>query len=176
MRSKFSKSNQFPTGRRVRLDAELLLSMEGYLQHHAKSVKDMQKCCSADRAQSVGINRDSMRAYARLFTNIYFILCTGTGAIKIGRSDNVNARLLGIQSSSASEVRLIGSFRAHYTFENFLHSSFSAHNVRGEWFKAADDLLDVVEVALVDGFAGAIGFFQRVIEAKEIVDVLTAKA
>ena len=64
--------------------------------------------------------------------------------VKIGWSRDPRRRLGSFKVGNAHEVRLLGFVPGTESDEKRLHRVFSAHRVRGEWFKADDDLLAFV--------------------------------
>lgn len=78
---------------------------------------------------------------------IYFVLNYDSEAIKIGIAKNVKRRLASLQTSSPSELKLLGTIKTKSVndarkLEQSLHETFSKHHIRGEWFKADVELLD----------------------------------
>ncbi|AXF52842.1 MAG: hypothetical protein [Podoviridae sp. ctdb7] len=146
--------------------------MVAYLEHHLHAAGVIK--AARDRAMVSGrqpiseIDKVHLRDHASDFTNIYFILCSATGAIKIGRAENVQRRMAALQISTPGTLRLLGSFRAHLTFENFLHSLFSVHRVRGEWFRPADGLLDLIEAGLDGGYITVLELCRKVVEESKV--------
>jgi hypothetical protein len=88
----------------------------------------------------------------RCMTNIYFILAPDQLKIKIGQAKDVSKRLSALRTSSPCELRLLASVRSYGDFERYLHKKLAASRLHGEWFKADDQVLSVVEAA-VDGGA-----------------------
>lgn len=66
---------------------------------------------------------------------VYFIQCSGSGLIKIGRSDDVRVRLSKMQSDSPFKLNVLGVAHGDAAHESFLHSMFADLRVRGEWFQ-----------------------------------------
>lgn len=68
---------------------------------------------------------------------VYFI--RASGFVKIGVAKNPSKRLCEIQVGNPHELSLVGSLpcasnKHARKLERFLHRSFRAHRVRGEWF------------------------------------------
>ena len=80
-------------------------------------------------------------------TSIYFIQeSTALGAIKIGRSDNVQSRLKALQTAHSSELKLLLEIPdCMPEMEQLLHARFAESRIRGEWFEATPDLLSVIQ-------------------------------
>lgn len=88
----------------------------------------------------------------RCMTNIYFILAPDQMKIKIGQAKDVSKRLNNLRGSSPCELRLLASVRSYGDFEAYLHKKLASSRLHGEWFRADEQVLDVVEAA-VDGGA-----------------------
>lgn len=79
---------------------------------------------------------------ARLY--IYFVQCTRTARIKIGRTDDIVSRAMGLQGSSPVELRLVGLLVGPALLEPSLHAHFADHRLHGEWFDAAQPVVEFV--------------------------------
>lgn len=91
------------------------------------------------------INLDKQTAKPPCY--VYFILNHDSQAIKIGTAKNVNRRLASLQTSSPSELKLLGTIKAKSVnkarqLERSLHKTFNKKRIRGEWFKADIELLN----------------------------------
>ncbi|MGE0652041.1 MAG: GIY-YIG nuclease family protein [Alphaproteobacteria bacterium] len=78
---------------------------------------------------------------------VYFIRVAGNGPIKIGVAKNVDKRASGIQTHHARPVRVLATEPGGRRREQQLHEKFASIHVRGEWFKAAPQLLRYIEDA-----------------------------
>jgi len=79
---------------------------------------------------------------------IYFIRAGKTGPIKIGCSQTeftANARLQTFQVGNHRRLSLIKIVDKINLFETKFHQKFKKDNIRGEWFKPADDLLKFIK-------------------------------
>lgn len=67
---------------------------------------------------------------------IYLIRDTGTGYCKIGKSDNVEKRLSGLQTGNPNKLEVVTSYYSGNAVlaEKQLHRAFSKSRYRGEWF------------------------------------------
>jgi hypothetical protein len=74
---------------------------------------------------------------------IYFV--SGGDMIKIGRTKNAGRRIVELQVASGMELKLLGSIEGDLRLERALHQCFWHLHVRGEWFRAAPELLAYVE-------------------------------
>ena len=75
---------------------------------------------------------------------IYFIQQGIDGPIKIGTTDNVNKRLLSLQTGSPHKLRLIGTMDGDEEKEKQLHNFFSAYRLSGEWFSPDRTMFDYI--------------------------------
>ena len=69
--------------------------------------------------------------------------------VKIGHTNNLQARLNSYRTSSPHEIVLLAAIETTdkdeaALLEARLHEQFSQQRVRGEWFKLNDRLIDVV--------------------------------
>lgn len=75
---------------------------------------------------------------------IYFV--RSSGFIKIGFTESSpRRRLKNIQIGNPNEVVPIKSIRGTRITEAEIHAQFAGLRVRGEWFKATDELLAAIE-------------------------------
>jgi hypothetical protein len=114
--------------------------------------------------------RAGLNGYAKSFTYIYFIICCATGAVKIGRADDVKKRLSGLQISSPGKLSLLCHFRAPSVFEGVLHTIFSKSRIRGEWFSITDELLDLAEIGNDQNYMGVLNYCKDMLERNKPVD------
>lgn len=68
-------------------------------------------------------------------TFTYFI--AGAGLVKIGKADNVLARMAALQAGSPVVLSLVGLLIGPQATESFCHEKFREHRVHGEWFEFA---------------------------------------
>lgn len=78
---------------------------------------------------------------------VYFVLNPDSNAIKIGFAKDVKKRLTALQTSSPSQLELLGviktqSARTAQQLEGTLHQQFAQLHISGEWFRAEKTLLD----------------------------------
>ena len=71
--------------------------------------------------------------------NTYFIRCTGTGRIKIGRAQRVEYRLAAIKHMCPYPLECLGILRGDH--EAKLHQRFKENRLHGEWFEPSPELL-----------------------------------
>lgn len=80
-------------------------------------------------------------------TNItYFIQCVSGGPIKIGRTEDLETRLAGLQVSNHEELVVLCSVKSHKDLEPELHALLDKYRVRGEWFEPSKDVLEVMSL------------------------------
>lgn len=81
--------------------------------------------------------------FADLPYYVYFIFNPDSSAIKIGFAKDVLKRLAAIQTSSSSQLELLGVIKTQSTriakqLEGTLHQQFAQLHISGEWFKAEE--------------------------------------
>jgi hypothetical protein len=72
----------------------------------------------------------------------YVVEAVGTGTVKIGKSNDVGARIASLQTSNAHELRLIAHLRGDV--ESDLHSQLAAHRLSGEWFRLTPEVRNAI--------------------------------
>jgi hypothetical protein len=81
--------------------------------------------------------------YQRSRNVVYFILATGLGMVKIGKtSGHVKRRLVALQTASPVELKCIGTVPGGSDAECILHTHFARLHVRGEWFRMDDEITE----------------------------------
>jgi hypothetical protein len=79
-------------------------------------------------------------------TKVYFLQCGGDGPIKIGiTARDIEYRLNDIQSNTPFEIKCLATISGSLKHERWLHHKFRNFRLRGEWFNAADQILELVE-------------------------------
>lgn len=78
---------------------------------------------------------------------VYFIKNMETSNIKIGRTNEIETRLIKLQTGNDCELKIIKtipceSFNDSCKLESSLHSLFHNFHIRGEWFKITDEQLE----------------------------------
>ncbi len=79
---------------------------------------------------------------------VYFI--QAGDAIKIGFSKNPPDRLAGLQTSHHEDLLLLGSIKGTPEDERNHHQMFCHLQLRGEWFRAEEELVEYINSALLD--------------------------
>jgi hypothetical protein len=93
-----------------------------------------------DRPKPTSSHAD-FRVHKRRSLLVYAILRPDTQQVKIGIAVDVQARMEALQTASACKLELIGIIEGGRQRELALHRQFAALHIRGEWFRASDDLL-----------------------------------
>lgn len=76
---------------------------------------------------------------------IYFIWAHGTGAIKIGQSEDPESRLSELATGNPNQLELLITIPVSGEIKEIrLHRAFSHLKINREWFYAEDDLLDFI--------------------------------
>lgn len=75
---------------------------------------------------------------------IYFLQNPADRTIKIGYSKSPDVRIQALQTGSSQELQLLGLMNGDKTKERSIHRRFAAHNIGGEWFKPAEELVDFI--------------------------------
>lgn len=75
---------------------------------------------------------------------IYFIRAGSHGPVKIGYSLDPNRRLRDLQTSSASDLRLLAIMAGERTHKRAIHSQFREYRMKGEWFAPHESLMAFV--------------------------------
>lgn len=79
---------------------------------------------------------------------IYFIEIPGRDLIKIGYSENPSKRLGALQTSHPEKLVLLAAIPGSLKDERRQHERFVHLHVRGEWFRATDDLREHICVSV----------------------------
>lgn len=79
---------------------------------------------------------------------VYFFSCAEAKAIKIGHSDDPEARLRACQTGCPLPLTLLGSIPGGVRKERELHGLFSGLRIHGEWFRSEPELLEFIGNAL----------------------------
>ncbi|MDR6172607.1 GIY-YIG nuclease family protein [Curtobacterium sp. SORGH_AS_0776] len=72
---------------------------------------------------------------------VYFVQQGTNGPIKIGASRNFGKRLKTLRTHSPVELRVLGTFAGGFDVERDLHHELAAHQLEGEWFSPAPEVL-----------------------------------
>lgn len=93
-------------------------------------------------------------------TYIYCIQSGDGGPIKIGKADDVEARLAGLQVGNPARLRLMAAVRAPAQLEKQLHAYLDEHRIGGEWFRPEGEVLEIVRLAHCQNIAGILELFE----------------
>lgn len=80
-------------------------------------------------------------------SHIYFIQAKTLGFIKIGVAVDVHFRMRELATGCPDELELLGYMSGGKTprrYEKRLHDRFSEHHFRGEWFRPAPAILELI--------------------------------
>lgn len=83
---------------------------------------------------------------------VYFVQAA-SGAIKIGVTRHVQARLAAMRTTSPEPLSLLGAVPGDAAFERALHQQFADVRIRNEWFLPAPHLMQEIETLLTDSSA-----------------------
>jgi hypothetical protein len=77
---------------------------------------------------------------------VYAILDSVNNCVKIGKANDINDRMIGLQIGNPTQLKLIATISClsenhAFSVESELHRKYSHLYVRGEWFKCDDKLL-----------------------------------
>ena len=75
---------------------------------------------------------------------IYFV-SNGKGAIKIGITTNLNARMRQLRTSNAGFLSLIGSIKGDARTEKSIHADLKHRRLSGEWFADCSETMAVIQ-------------------------------
>jgi hypothetical protein len=68
-------------------------------------------------------------------TSLYIVQAGVNGPVKVGITDNVPKRLIGIQTGNHERVHLLATIPGGRFDEMALHFGLRAHRIHGEWFR-----------------------------------------
>ena len=74
---------------------------------------------------------------------LYIMYNENTEMIKIGITENLERRQRQIQKSTGCKIKLLGSYKSHYSFgaEQYLLSMYIRYKTEGEWIKFEEKYL-----------------------------------
>lgn len=75
---------------------------------------------------------------------IYFIQQNKNGPVKIGYTENLRARISGIQVSNPCTLTLLGTVSGSKHIERQIHQHLRYYHVGGEWFRASSFVLEYI--------------------------------
>jgi excisionase family DNA binding protein len=101
---------------------------------------------------------------------VYFIGGTD-GPIKIGISDDVDKRIVQLQTGSAWKLRVMARIIGDRELEQHYHTKFALYRMEGEWFARAQPIINEITRLNIDGTSGkalvldgGIGVVDKVVE------------
>lgn len=107
-------------------------------------------------------------------TWIYFIACPENGLVKIGQAKNIEKRLSSLRTSSPVEIRLAAAVRFVPECEQWMHAAFRHLRVKGEWFRAEPELIEMMRTARDSGTRAALELLQSKYKVS-LVNIMTTK-
>jgi len=90
--------------------------------------------------------------------DLYIMQAHGSGAIKIGRTNDVGRRLSELQTSNPAEIRILIVLEGQGNRERSLHRRLVDHRLRGEWFsyeglaELPDDIYELMDIEMMDSW------------------------
>lgn len=129
---------------------ERMCKMDG-CSNEAKPADDFCEICKKGLIEE--FKQTNGRDYLE---SVYFVLGVGTEKVKIGYSQNVNARLDALQTGSPVKLLIIGSFPGTVEDEGKLHKHLEKYRSHGEWFYMVDEIIDIIETINKKGKKGII--------------------
>lgn len=76
---------------------------------------------------------------------VYYAQDVRSGFIKIGRTRNIYSRMYALDTASVSGVKLLCALPGGKAMESAMHRAFARHRANGEWFEAAEQLLEFID-------------------------------
>lgn len=83
-------------------------------------------------------------------TMIYFVEAATVMRVKIGLTQDLRARFLGLRAMSPVPLRLVAAFRGDFLDEPRLHQRFARWRHHGEWFRRHEELNRLIERVAAD--------------------------
>jgi hypothetical protein len=75
--------------------------------------------------------------------NVWIYFVQAGDAIKVGHASDVEARLRLLRVDNPVAVRLLAKIRGTVAGEKAIHEKFAHVRIRGEWFRAVPELLEL---------------------------------
>lgn len=72
---------------------------------------------------------------------VYFVQESGMGAIKIGFTQDVGARVKDLAAATPHKLTTLVTIEGDHQVERAIHRRFSHARIRGEWFRPVPELL-----------------------------------
>lgn len=90
------------------------------------------------RLESKGV----LRYQNEIGRHLYLISDVDENYLKVGRSNDANKRLKGVQTNSVHELKLISIINDKGYLEREIHFKFKSLNKIGEWFEYDDSIIN----------------------------------
>lgn len=84
----------------------------------------------------------------------YIIRAGSDGPVKIGRADDVAARLASLQTGNPAELVVVRIVDTPFDAEPLFHERFKERRLRGEWFEFDAEMLTFIPAAPVTAHRG----------------------
>lgn len=117
------------------------MSEEGYSEN---TVQVPAAACTNVEGTCSQIGTDLTQRDSRPVRLGYVYFVRAGDAIKIGFSTNSKTRLASLQTSNSEQLELLAMMRGTQSDERDLHQQFCHLNLRGEWFRVDEELLDFI--------------------------------
>ena len=107
-----------------------------------ESLKEKLKNAKAELPDELKVHIPEIKVIPEEKNGAYIYFITDGDYVKIGVAANVNKRLSGLQTGNVKELRVIKKIYSNepYETEAKLHSEYSKHHIRGEWY----DILNLI--------------------------------
>lgn len=129
-----------------------------------------------DLGDTVPVSRAFLESLARSREtkqdrDVYFVLSSATGLIKIGVADKAGKRLRQLAMQSADGLKIVGLMRCHAkgALEKKFHAQFAADRMHGEWFRQSADLWMEIECYGLDNYS-------RMLDCQEALSAPTKRS
>lgn len=86
-----------------------------------------------------------MSSVGSITSVVYFIQGDDETPIKIGMTSNLEQRLRQIQPSCPYKLKVLCQVYGYIREEHYLHKKFEQHRLHNEWFKPAEEILELVD-------------------------------
>ena len=80
------------------------------------------------------------------FCWVYFIQAIDGGPVKIGRAQDVTARLSELQTASAKKLHVVAKVVGPTELEKKFHKMLKEHRIRGEWFQPSGGVAVLIKI------------------------------
>lgn len=121
------------------------------IERYMSSLRDLnQLCMGAWRNGTLDAEWAEFRSAAPNLYLTYFIRARGMGDIKIGKSNQVGARLKSLWTGASRGLDLVACYPSDIQHETELQREFEHLRLCGEWFRPGAELLTHLELVGCD--------------------------